>query len=200
MKLSAALSVFLSKYTIVGITNDNTRASTSRRILNFLRLYSVAGTPFLWRIRIFAADPQNSLWDLGGASWFMGVCSSAPAEPPIDYAVYFARIRDNLQLSFDNAGMPFLIVEFPCGIYDPSDKYRNKTVEVMADGPMPEDVLTEFKFERVEGSATSKTKIVDCPSMALLLSALVDKHGWKLIHTTGRGAAPVQYVLQKDAS
>ena len=63
---------------------------------------------------------------------------------------------------------------------------------------MPEDVLTEFKFNRIEGSSVAKTKITNCPSAAMLLSALVDKHGWKLVQSFGRKSSS-QYILQKDA-
>jgi len=64
---------------------------------------------------------------------------------------------------------------------------------------MPQDVLAEFKFAKVEGSTVAKAKLPECPSAALLLSVLVDKHGWKLVHTMGRKDT-TQFVLQKAAA
>ena len=74
---------------------------------------------------------------------------------------------------------------------------------VHADGPLPEPVMTEFKFQPVaDGSSIAKADMADCPSTALLLSALIDKHGWTLHSTNASGGnRPVhQYVLQKPAA
>ena len=66
---------------------------------------------------------------------------------------------------------------------------------------MPDDVMKEFNFAPIEGLATTaKTKKFNVPSMALLMSVLVDKHGWKLIQSCGGNSHyDKQYIFQKDA-
>lgn len=71
--------------------------------------------------------------------------------------------------------MPFLIIEYPGKI--PHGQWMAPKTQVLVDGPMPEDILTEFKFTPCEGYAGAVAEKKDVPSCALLLSALVDKQG-----------------------
>lgn len=71
-----------------------------------------------------------------------------------------------------------------------------------ADGPLPEPVITEFKFEITEGSAIAKADLADCPSASLLLTALMDQHGWTLFSASAGGGNPAtqHFVLTKPST
>ena len=122
----------------------------------------------------------------------MGACASAE---PFDYEAYFARIKADLSLSFIGK-MPLLLVEVP----NPATGHEAvRTRYIYVDGPLPEAVMTEFKFKPREGSAYAKAAVGDdCKSPALLVAALIDKHGWTLFSTAGSTATTV-FVLQKKA-
>ena len=142
----------------------------------------------------------------------MGACASqaasgypsASAEPLFDYEAYFAQIKANLSLSFIGQNMPFLIIEAP-QIHNAEKPPQHGYKSVYVDGNLPQDVITEFKFEATDGSPITQADYADCPSIALLLTALVDRHGWALLSAGqgGRGARQLptnMFVLQKAAA
>jgi len=130
----------------------------------------------------------------------MGACASS-AEP-FDYPAYFARIKENLCI----LNMPILIIESQKVQTRAKKKINRGCSGVHADGELPEAVIAEFKFVPIaDGSSIAWADLADCPSTALLLTALIDKHGWTLHSTnasgqSGRTPAVHQYVLQKPAA
>ena len=130
----------------------------------------------------------------------MGNCASTPIEP-FDYEGYFNRVKQNLQLSFIGQQMPFLLINTP-RILTSSVNNGPKQFFCYADGPLPDDVMTEFKFVPVEGKGLAKADLYDCSSTALLLTALVERHGWTLLSSSMGGSnRPYQlFTLQKPAT
>ena len=115
----------------------------------------------------------------------MGACASAE---PFDFEAYYARIVQNLSLSFTATKMPMLII-----VAHQSG--------VRVDGGLPDAVMTEFGFVPDEKDNTkAKAKAEDCPSLALLLAALKEQHGWTLFSAcyAFAGCSPYQhFVLEK---
>ena len=122
----------------------------------------------------------------------MGACASAPAIP-YEIEAYFATVKANFPFI---GNMPFLILETK----KPSSSEPGKINH--ADGPLPQEVSDEFKFVAKEGSTTAKADLADCPSTALLLTALVDKHGWTLFSASAGGSNHPfqQFILTKPAA
>ena len=115
----------------------------------------------------------------------MGACASAE---PFDFEAYYARIVQNLSLSFTATKMPMLII------------IAGET-GVFVDGGLPDAVMTEFGFEPDQKDSTkARAKQEDCPSPALLLAALKEQHGWTLFSAcyTFCNRFPYQhFVLEK---
>ena len=105
------------------------------------------------------------------------------------------------QLSFIGKQMPFLLINTP-RIATSSFNNRPKQFYCYADGPLPEEVMNEFKFVPQEGKGIAKADVYDCPSTALLLTALVERHGWTLLSSSMGGSNRPQqlFMLQKPAT
>ena len=128
----------------------------------------------------------------------MGACASAPAIP-YEIEAYFATVKANFPFI---GNMPFLILETKKPSLSEPGKINHGWAYVYADGPLPQEVSDEFKFVAKEGSTTAKADLADCPSTALLLTALVDKHGWTLFSASAGGSnRPFQqFILTKPAA
>ena len=118
----------------------------------------------------------------------MGLCSSAASTPDTiaDCPAFCARLKLNY------LNMPILIIKA-------SETRRHGPGVINVDGPLPQDVVNNCGFEKIDNGCqrSNATKI---PSMAALLSTLIDQHGWKLEQTTGPGPGSsfsLVFVLSK---
>ena len=117
----------------------------------------------------------------------MGLCSSAATTTPDTTAIDLSAFKLNY------LNMPILLIKQQKITNGPS-KYQ-----IDVDGPLPQDVI-ELGFVKVDdkyntGLQATATQI---PSMAGLLSTLIDQHGWKLEQTVGTDKLYYQlFVLSK---
>ena len=104
----------------------------------------------------------------------MGLCSSAatPDTTAIDLSAFCARLKLNY------LNMPILIIK-----QEPS---ASSKYQINVDGTLPQDVI-ELGFVKVDDKFNTglQAEATQIPSMAALLSTLIDQHGWKLEQTVG---------------
>ena len=131
----------------------------------------------------------------------MGLCSSAPPPDPSEVHAKLEAWCASVRLQFN--AMPVLIVT------------DQSSGQIIIDGDVPSDIRDQFGFVKIAqrngnrraplwAIAGNRDQKSDEPliTAAYVLSALIDKHGYKIVGQSGSGSGPTDhhtvYALVKD--
>jgi hypothetical protein len=112
----------------------------------------------------------------------MGICGSAIEIEPVNFEEYCA----NIKLQYAN--MPVIII---------NERGFNAN-ELCFDGNVPDDIVNRFGIKDEVESNRSRKVATKVASTALVLSALMDQHGYKVV-TMSKATRWNTYVMAKEA-